>query len=233
MPRVAANGRVGINGFAAPLAQWPSSITSSTLYWGRSSYVTSSPASALPNLGSASDTPTAIGSQRPTLVTVGGRAALRFDGSDDRLLFPTNITATNITMFVVCARISGSGDLALLSLSNPAIYMTLGGTEWGVYANGNVLSGYSLDTNAHILTAVVRAANDIDLYTDGGNKVTRTNGAGFPGRGASAIGADATGVQSSNVDLFELGIVNGSVSAADLLIIHAYFSAWYGITLAP
>jgi hypothetical protein len=140
--------------------------------------------------GNAANSPTnATASAQPLIVRSGARSLLRFDGSNDRLNFPSNITADNMTIFAVTNHIAGTGYRTLWAGQKNALLTRLQGSgegDWGTFTNANGDSGQALGSSLAIITLVVRAANDVDMYTNGGNKVTRANGSAFQNRGLRA-----------------------------------------------
>lgn len=101
-------------------------------------------------------------------------------------------------------------------------------TQWGLYQNGNVLSGQSIRNAFKRVTAVVRDYNDVDLRTNG---ASATVAAGVSAYNAmSLIGAGVGGGgQSLDGTLLELMAWSRVLSVAECRDIETYFGAKYAL----
>lgn len=102
-----------------------------------------------------------------------------------------------------------------------------GFNQWGVYANGNALSGASLNAFKRCV-AVIRAANDIDLRTNG-SSVTSTSGTTLYVV-TSQIGAGFTdGTQCLEGEIAEIIVFNRALLATECQRLEGYLAVQYGL----
>lgn len=130
-----------------------------------------------------------------------------FDGTDDNMDLP-NITVTSGSVLFAGQRTDGTNYRGVLIAHAIGVYQAVAGTRWGGYISADLDSNQNMSQYGSappsVQAMVVQSGNtDVDLYTNGGSKVTRTRGA-FNARGATRLGADPTGVQFFYGGLFEL-----------------------------
>lgn len=206
--------------------------------------------------GQGSHASQATAGRRPTLVAaaVGGRAAVRFDGVDDRLDLALNTFAAGsfpITVIAVLrtndadAHVVGTGSSSAGYLSTYGGALTLSGGSPTIKANnagsGLLLgAGASAANGAPRVVAAVAQAGASALFVDGqlqGESTAATNAYGY---GKSTIGAsDGSSAQASRDpfagDLAELIVHHRALSAAERSAVEQCLGARYGvpITLPP
>jgi len=152
-----------------------------------------------------------------------GRAVIRMaEAANTAFNLATNITSAPVTVLaVVKNRNVQAAFQGLFVASKIGVYA--GGTtgsDWGAYVNTSLDGGQTLGSFKQI-SAVFRAANDVDLVTNG-SLVNRTNGASYQGRTGTAIAADPSGVQFTSLDLAELIVYNRALTVAERLLIESY-----------
>jgi hypothetical protein len=155
--------------------------------------------------------------QRPLVRANSGRRILRSDGVNDSLRLAQNVSITVGSIVFVGNKISGTSYRTGVSLARMFLATSLSAGEWGGYADADIVSGATLDATPKHLTQVVRAANDIDLYTNAASKVTRTNGTGFPSRGASDLLGQGVSTQITNSDFYEALIFDRALTEAEVI----------------
>lgn len=142
--------------------------------------------------------PTAIASATPT--RAWGTSS-SWDGTNDRLNLTNDTTGMPSSFFAVATQVNASdfSTRAILVTHVHGLYseVAVGISNWGMFENNGANSGVALTTTRppYVLVGVARAFADIDLLTNGANKVNRTNSTGGQSRGASSVGCDPSGAQ--------------------------------------
>jgi len=143
--------------------------------------------------GADIDLSQASGSNQPTYRRnqVGGHDAVEFNSSDPsylRVVRPALNQAQ--TIFVVGQTDDTSSWHQMISTGGAAIYCNINSANWGLYAGASVNSGQTANDFV-IMSAVVHNYDDVELYTDGANKVTG-GGSGWINNGELIIGHATT-----------------------------------------
>jgi hypothetical protein len=162
---------------------------------------------------------------QPTWVTDAGtgRPALRFDGADDVLMFPTRLTTIRTVFWVVHESSTAPADYRTL-LGDVSTYHFLGGASrqiWGGYTSSLITGG-----ETRLNGAVINGSTTNRPTTPSILSVTTTG----------AVTADGfTRDRSYNRtwfgDLAELIVYDRVVSAAERQQIEQYLAGKYGITI--
>lgn len=134
----------------------------------------------------------ATSSKRPTLRQVGSFFYLEFDGVDDGLTIGdgTALSSNVSTIAQAVRKIAGNVLIPSIVLVKQVVYLSLDTANWLVYNNAVVRSTYNVLT-ASTIVARIRAANDVDLFTNNNALEHFTNGTSFNTR-TSAIGFEGT-----------------------------------------
>lgn len=178
------------------------------------------------------NSPTAAGALQPTfaLNKQNGLPGVVFNGSN-RLDFATTIPGTSVTLFAVYSkRIAGSGYHTLLRTDRAQMLARSSATDqWGMFEGADVLSGVTLGTPYSVLTVIQRAANDVDLITNG-VLVNRVTGSALPSAGASSLGGVAVG-QNIDGTLLESFTYNVALDLTTARRLMSYLGTKYGIAI--
>lgn len=131
---------------------------------------------------SANDAQQLMLAAQPTLIegAINGLPAVRFDGVDDCLHLSSSMLNTAGTLFCVSKKNDdGTLGTVVLFASGLSLYQNLG-PGWGVFADADVCYG-PMGSDYKLTTALIRAANDIDLVEsgDGGSLINSTDGVAF------------------------------------------------------
>lgn len=170
-------------------------------------------------------------SKRPTFRTAAGLRWLEFDGLDDVLLF-TAPDGTVSTMSLAGRLRSGGGDRLGIVIAKQAIYISLGGASlnrWGGYNNVPVASSYTVGTNS-VMIERTRAANDVDLFTNGNAVEVKTTGTAYNARSGS-IGATSSNLQFAAMDFYGSVSILRVISDAEVTSLKRHHAGQLGITL--
>lgn len=166
-----------------------------------------------------------------------GLPVVRFDGTDDTMVANWPYTHEAQCVIAVVRRTGTKSNYSAavftrnlyISLENPGASPS----HWITYLMTDVTSGQSVAAAASIISANMRAYNDIDLVTNGAS-VTRTNGAGYFGASHTfyTLGANETGVQTAQMDLAEVLAYDRALDTDEREAVEQYLSLKYAITLA-
>jgi hypothetical protein len=165
--------------------------------------------------------------KRPILKTAikNGRNAIRFDGIAHQLAHTLDTASSAYTVLAVVGGGSGTNYRALFSSTGGAFiasYFLTNTPKWGVYANAEVASSYSLVGVWSVISVAARNFNDIDLGTNGVIE-TKATGAGWYGNG-SFVGSGELNDQFYDGDIAELLVYTGALSIANRASVTAYLN---------
>lgn len=154
-----------------------------------------------------------------------GKPYLTLDGSNDTLgSSSTSVVNDNAgTMVMVLSPTAqlGTVQAAFIGRKFGLYYLADGASHhWGVYLNGFQLSSVALSIGTwYVLVLVVRATNDVDLYT-GLTKVIRTGGSGYDAKGRANVGSNNDAEQYGNINVAAVGYDDSALdtTAANALI---------------
>lgn len=164
--------------------------------------------------------------KQPLLVFVDGVPTIEPDGVDDYLTFTATLSAP-CTIYVVCKYSGAGGNRVVVGFTGGQnLYANLSGT-WAAWMQATVSSDVA-NLTFQVLTLTVRAANDIDLDTDG-VPVTKTNGSSFDLSIQSALLAENTAGDSRMIG--NVCAVLAQEAPADEAIVKAYLSSLYSSIL--
>lgn len=180
----------------------------------------------------------AVLTQKPLWRATGGansKPAVEFDGSDDVMTFGTNITGNTKTIIAVLnhtAILGGYSAALRLDSLYLLLELTTVGNVWGTYLTGNVSSGVTLNSTFVVISMVVRAANDVDLVTNG-SLVNVTTGTSFNiSTTISTIGASATALQPMTGKICEMITYDSALSNSNRRNVEVYLGSKYGIAIS-
>lgn len=151
-----------------------------------------------------------------------------FDGSNDRLVFPSAITAATpgaLSVFVLCNKdATGSGDDIVLELNHWRVYSRRsGGDTWGVDQGGGVSnSGGAVGASFTLLELVAASFNSFRLFQDGVELGLFTPLGSGLGLGSSSLGGSAA-LGTHDGRIAEVLVLDGAVSDSKRLLIERYF----------
>lgn len=171
-----------------------------------------------------------VTSKAPTLKAnvFNGKSAISFNGANNLLHTWTNGAAA-FTAIIVARRNGSLSNYNAIFTSNKGFISArqIGSPNWGMYLNGDVTAGYSMDNQSRVLSAVVRNYNDVDLVTNGIKEI-KTSGAGWYGVG-NFIGSGESSSQYFAGDIAEIIVYNVALSDADRTSMEAYLSTKYNV----
>lgn len=166
--------------------------------------------------------------QQPTVDTVSGDKCALFDGIDDQLNFPTNVTTTTPSMMVVVTPASIAGYQCVLCTGNVALYGSEGGAAWGVVLNLIIGETTLTPGTRYLLEAHINVAyGDVDLVRNG-TTVNKTTGSGPHLTGGTALGVDVANFYRLSGRMFE-AFVSDHLSTAERAMVRGYFNGYYSI----
>ena len=199
----------------------------------------------------------AVAGQRPRwrAQAIGGRAAVAFDGSDDRLDLSSNAFAAGgfpLTVVAVLrtadaeAHVAGTGSSSAGYLATYGGALALRGGAATIKANsggaglllagtGSGALGTLADGAPHVVTAVAAAASA--LFVDGVAAGTSTTPPGVYAYGKATIGASDGSSSGASIDPFagelaELIVFAGALATAERAALEACLGAKYGVAVA-
>lgn len=191
--------------------------------------------------GNGNDATESTGSNQPLFITsqVNGYPIVRFDGSDDRLGFGTNINTSAVSTFMVYSRTSGSTIItAPITLGKHIIYSQPTSifsyylsptTKYPVSATESQFSVYGMKTGSASTGTALRLRNRTTT-----NNYTRT---GLFSNSFSGIGAKRNSSSSYSInfkgDIAEIIVFNEELNDASFNIITNHLAAKYGLTTSP
>lgn len=191
----------------------------------------------------------ATGANQPTYLTnvQNSLPVIQTDGTNDLLASSGSIsalTATNLVIFAVFKRVSGSGDaIALSNLNGTTAGFAIGLNSSGIemfYGTGStataLVTGVGADTNFHQSTFILNQAaptNKQEIRVDGLS--ANTSGNAYSGSTASPLSVGvlgALGVYYGNFQLAEFAIynpaTNPNILTTDMPTVEAYLKTKWG-----
>jgi hypothetical protein len=164
--------------------------------------------------------------KRPILKTAvqNGLNVVRFDGIAHQLAHTLDTNNSAYTVLAVVNSGSGTNYRAMFSSTGAfvASYLLTNTPKWGVYANAEVVSSYSLVGVWSVISVTARNFNDIDLGTNGVIE-TKATGAGWYGVGPF-VGSGELTDQFYDGDMAELLVYTGALSIANRAAVTAYLN---------
>ena len=164
-----------------------------------------------------------------------GLPTIRFDGTDDKLNFLSNIGSTSITTFAVYSRSTGAIN-TMLSLGKHVIF-TQSGSGMMIYLspqvrnyvkhNNDVFTGMMMSTGSNAASGAIQLK---DVRTENSTRSTLWNNA------SSSIGARLSGpryVQFFTGDISEIIVFDEELNLARKNIVHNYLSSKYNYSRSP
>lgn len=167
---------------------------------------------------------------RPLYKTSDGLHWLQFDGVDDHLA-AGEVLASTLSTLAACIRLrSGTDYRGAWAIRQQIVYASMTGAgTWGGYNGAQVASSYGVGSNT-VVVERTRAANDVDLFTNGNTVETVTTGSSFNTR-TSAIGSAGTTTHPAALDFYG-GVCRLAVlSDADVTSLKNWLAAKGGVTL--
>lgn len=158
---------------------------------------------------------------------LNGKPVVRFDGANDLLLLLSSYTGGDNTTVFIVANTTGNAN-SLFVANKIAVYGNQGG-NWAAFTNTALLSGVALTSTFICMTTIFRAANNVEMRTNGGIAVTRTNGIAYQNRGGTAIGADPGGTLAHKGDIAEIIVYNVSLGTVDRSRVESYLMNKYAL----
>lgn len=152
-----------------------------------------------------------------------------FDGSNDRLVFPSAVveaSAGAISVFCLLNKdAAGSGDDIAVELNHWRLYSRrAAGDTWGVDQGGGVVSSGNALTSTFVLIELVAAAfSDFELFQDGVSLGTFAPAGTGLALGSSSLGGSAT-LGTHDGRICELLVLDGAVTPTKRQSIEAYFN---------
>jgi hypothetical protein len=159
------------------------------------------------------------------------------DGSDDFMVLNDDIDVTKASIFIVANKTSkGSGYQTILTTENHLILGRDNNTnEWAAWYNEAYLSGVTLDETYRILSHRERAADDHEVFTDGGTQQTFSSGTFHSPKvgtlGSNNVNSSTDATQNFPGNIAEVLFYDRVVDDAERTIIENYLSSKYGIGL--
>jgi hypothetical protein len=174
-------------------------------------------------------------SKSPTLeeAVKNGKPVMRFDGVDDHMTHTASLPQQAQTAIAVLKRASGGlADFqTLVRLRSIPIFARLQTSEnWGTHMGIELVSSFNLTNVWKVVTTVIRAYNDVSLWTNETIE-TFTTGTSFTNSNDRSIGAipGAGEDQYFKGDLAELAVYNRALSNVEVLTLVRYFNTKYAI----
>ncbi len=182
--------------------------------------------------GNARNATQSTAANQPLYVASGqnSKPIARFDGTNDNLDHGLSLGSGVLSSsFAVVKRNGGTANYQLILYANQALLTARGDSQvfWGCHFGTRIDSSVSLDGAWKVIASVVRAPADIDLVTNGVVE-NKTNGSGYTLTGAQKIGSSA-GAQFAAIDLAELVVCQGAVSAAQRAAAQLAANAYWGV----
>ena len=187
--------------------------------------------------------------QQPTYTSnsQNGYGIISFDGSNDNLDISSTTLITNgnsnFGVFVAYKPKTATGYGAVLANYSAGNFELLIGSQsvaaylapWGVYNNGSLdLDSDNYTQNAKTFISCVRTGGSVVGYTNGTTKNTVANSASvYTGANAASVwslGANTGNTEASLMDLYELIVINGTVSTDTRQKIEGYLAHKWGLT---
>jgi hypothetical protein len=162
---------------------------------------------------------------------INGHAALRFDGSNDRLESANFTLNQPLTIFIVSKNVSNTdGDRLLASddteINSPNVVQRAGPS---LQIQSNAADGASVasdTTNFHYYKIIFNGTSSV-ISKDGGSDATDTDNFTNPMQRLRL--ANTITAAFANVEIAEVFIYNSAISGANLTAVNAYLAARYAL----
>lgn len=167
---------------------------------------------------------------RPLEVTgasLNGRTAADFDGLNDTFTLPSVIPGTALSIFAFLNKEATSSGLdVVIETEEFRLFSRAATTDnWGITAGTQQLSGRVLGGTAVLIEAIATDTSSVALYQDGISLGTFNTGTGL-GLATNLISNDHFG------KIYELLVIDRTVSDVDRLAIELYFQRQYNLNFA-
>lgn len=161
--------------------------------------------------------------KRPILRSAASKYWWEFDGVDDMMAFnsPANTSTSTLWLAGKLRSAPAAAYKAGFSMGNQIIYANMSGNVWGSYNSAEVASS-TIATSNIVMIVRTRAANDVDLFTNG-TKQTLTNGTAFTPRSGEIGGS--SGVQFADLNVYGVGGINRVLTDAEVANLNTWLAA--------
>jgi hypothetical protein len=165
--------------------------------------------------------------------SIGGKPALRFDGSTDSIAAATGTARAQPHTVVIVAKLNTAPAAGTLwqpvDFSNPQVLVN--GTQWSLWEGTTNINGGTANTTATVITAIGNGASSA-IYKDG-----TLVASGNPGTGSSSgtltLGTWTGGAgRFAPIDIAEVLWFSTGLTPAERATVHTYVQNTYGITVS-
>jgi len=178
-------------------------------------------------------------SKKPSYKTGGpnGKRYLAFNNASFQTMRTSSTTVLNdnvgtIVMVLSPVNQSGTFQAGYIGRKFGLYYLINGVTHnWGVFLGTSLISSLALTIGTYyVLGLVVRATNDVDLYT-GLSKVTRTTGTSYDAKGAAFVGSNNDVEQFGGLNVVAVGYDDSALSTTAMNNLISALGTKYAISV--
>ena len=212
-------------------------LTGSVRFRGRADDYDASTGTLTDSGGEGNNATQSTSGFRPTLGTANGRAAMVFDGTDDRLqtaTFASGASTLPTTIFIVANRGGADGVNRVICdgriSSNRNVVWWTSSNVWNMLgaSSVNMSGGNAADNSVSAIAAEFNGASSVGYFDDWDTDIC----AGNPGTQVLeglTIGAAFTGTLPWIGTINEIIVVEGATSG-DVTAVREYFRDYYGLS---